>query len=136
MCVKEYAKNLRKILNDNPDLPVIFMADGNAYSGRYSIIDMGLEYTSCTPAAMKLGRFYNGELPSSEKFANKGIYTDINKFREDMSDYLEENWRENGYDFPPEHQEKYIKNINRAIDEDLRHYDQYWQDCIIIYLSN
>lgn len=103
---------LRKLLLENPDLPLLVFAGDDCNSGDYS-------YMSCGHVSACVGEF----LDCMQEVNDERCYTDRDEFEEALYDYL--------YDgnIPEEEYETLCK-------ECLAAYDPYWKKCIILYVDN
>lgn len=80
--------NLRRLLAENPKLPVIVYAGENANTGDY-------QYLCCSRVECSVGEVLDCELP----FGGKEVFYDRDYFRERLADYLAER-RISGTDIP------------------------------------
>lgn len=104
---------LRKMILENPDLPLLVFAGEESNSGDFS-------WTCCTDVRVKKGEVLDCEGPNDER-----IYTDRDELEDDVGDAL---YTEVG-DIPDEEYEKMLK-------ERMSKYEEYWTDCIILYVTN
>ena len=100
------SKELRKLIVENPDLPIVVLAGEDAW------LDEGFCWWFCSDVRAKLSEVLDCQLP----FGNT-IYTDRGDFEEDLADYLNE---------PDEDK----------FNAELRKYDPYWKKVIAIYADN
>lgn len=121
-------EEFRKAVNAHPELPVVFLGGLNSTDGEHLT-------TFCTFADIKIGEVLDKELPADDVFEGR-IYTDRKEFHEDMYEYLSDEWEYNGYDWSTEHQERYAKDPDKAIKEDIAEYDKYWRKCIMVTVDN
>jgi hypothetical protein len=103
---------LRQLLIDHPDLPLLVLAGEDCNSGDYS-------YMSCSRVSASIGEF----LDCQQTVNDEMCYTDRDDFQEDM-EY-------NYSDFDGSDQEFEI-----FIENELLKYDPYWKPCIIVYVDN
>ena len=104
---------LKKMIIENPGLPLLVFAGEEANRGDYS-------FTCCTDVRVEKGEVLDCAGPNDEI-----LYTD----REDLEDDVgEELYGEVG-DIPDEEYEKMLK-------ERMSKYDEYWTDCIILSVTN
>ena len=104
---------LKKLINENPDLPLLVFAGEEASSYDYS-------WTCCTDVSVEKGEVLDCKGPNDERF-----YTDREELADDVADAL---YTEVG-DIPDDEYEKLLK-------ERLGKYEEYWTDCIILYVTN
>lgn len=104
---------LRKMILENPDLPLLVFAGEESNSGDFS-------WTCCTDVRVEKGEVLDCEGPNDER-----IYTDRDGLENDVMDAL---YTEVG-DIPDEEYEKMLK-------ERMNEYEEYWTDCIILYVTN
>lgn len=102
-------KELRKAILDHPELPIVVIAGQGASDEDYSMF--------CSYIQVEIGEFL--DCKDFEK-----AYTDREEFREDMEDYYY-----SGFDGTKLEFNKYI---NKKLDK----YEQYWINCIILYVDN
>ena len=104
---------LRKMILENPDLPLVVFAGEEANSGDYS-------WMGCTDVYFEIGKVLDAAGPNGEK-----IYLDVDDLEDDVGDLL---YDEVG-DIPdPEY--------GAMLKERMSKYDDDWVDCIIIYATN
>lgn len=100
---------LRKLIVENPDLPLLVMAGKNA-----NIDDGFHEYMACSSCRCSLGEFLDCEVVEDHEGT---VYTDRDELSEAVEDYY--------YD------------MDEALVELRYHaYDPYWKKCIILYVDN
>ena len=110
---------LRKLLIENPGVPLVIFAGKDASLGDYG-------YTSCSRAAA-----YKGEILDCMQEINKEkLYIDRAEFEDDLYDYLYEYYEmADSYDGTDDNFEAYFKNH-------LKEYEPYWKDAIILFVNN
>ena len=108
---------IRKLILEHPDLPVVFMENGN--TGDYSLM-------FCTKAHAEIGEILDcwKDINPDIKYV---VYTDRDDFRETINEHI---YGLTGCDDRGE--EWYESEIKRI--EEL--YDPYWRKCIIITVGN
>lgn len=112
------ATELRRLIIENPDLPLVVFAGDEANSGGdYS-------YVSCSCVRASVGSF----LDCCQTINDCKCYTDRDEFEEDVADSLAEwpNGPTNGTDAE---WNAYVKSV-------VAEYDPYWKKCIILYVNN
>ena len=106
------ADDLRQLILDHPDLPLLVFASDDANSGDYP-------YMSCGTVHAEVGEF----LDCMQDVDDVYCFTDRDEFVEKIEDAL--------YDFDGSEQELEIEVERRAAE-----YDLYWKPCIIVYVGN
>ena len=104
---------LRKLIIENPDLPLIVFAGDEANNEGYSSV-----YCSKVVA-------YIGEILDCENDACDRIYDDRIEFEEILSDKLAE-----------EHPELSDDEFGELLKKRLDEFEPYWEKCIILYVDN
>ena len=103
---------LRKLIIDNPDLPMLIFAGDDCNSGDWA-------YMSCSHVSARIGEF----LDCAQTVNDERCYDDRDDFRADLEDKF--------YDFDGSDQE-----FDTFIDNKLLEYEPYWRPCIIVYVDN
>ena len=107
---------LRKVIIDNPDLPLLVFAGEDANIGDWS-------YMSCSRINVCLGEVLDFDADELVPYDNR-IYTDRDEFAECLADVL-------SYDFVGTDGE-----FEEYLEKEVEKYDSYWVKCIIIYVDN
>ena len=113
-----YSTNdLRKLIIDNPDLPLLVFAGEDAnHNGDYP-------YMSCSYI-----NSYIGEFLDCSQIINESIcYTDRDDFEDDLADYLD-----NLEDVAAMTDVEFDARLK----QELAKYEPYWKKCIILYVNN
>ena len=110
--VDEY-KELKQLIIENPDLPLIFFATDEANSGEYS-------------SELADARAHKAIVLNCTGIQEDHIYTDEDDLESDISDML---FDEHGYDWSDEEYET-------AIAEKMKEYEPYWVNAIIITVDD
>ena len=110
--VDEY-KELKQLIIENPDLPLIFFATDEANSGEYS-------------SELADARAHKGIVLNCMGIQEDHIYTDEDDLESDISDML---FDEHGHDWSDEEYEA-------AIAEKMKEYEPYWVNAIIITVDD
>lgn len=110
------AETIRKMIAENPELPLIFIVTEEANNGDYSSV-----FTDCVHA--EIGEF----LDCCQEINNEICFTDRDKFEEEIFDNIEVL---TGYDDRSE--EWYAQEAERIASL----YDPYWKKCIIIQVGD
>lgn len=103
---------LRQLLIDHPDLPMLVFAGEDCNSDYYS-------YISCSRVSASIGEF----LDCQQTVNDERCYTDRDDFQEDMEYHYSD------FDGSDQEFETFIEN-------ELLKYDPYWKPCIIVYVDN
>ena len=109
---------LRKLLLENPGLPLLVFAGEEANSGDYSQM-------SCSSVSAEKGEF----LDCIQEVNDERVYTDRDDFAEDLADHLYDTYGALEWDGTDREWDEFVE---RHIDE----YDPYWRDCIILTVDN
>ena len=107
------AKELRRFLIENPDLPLVVFAGNDANCGDYS-------YTSCSSVQAYVGEF----LDCKQKVNDERCYTDRDEFEEDVANCLADSFKGTDAEF-----RAHVKKV-------VAEYDRYWKKCIILEVDN
>ena len=106
-------KELKQLIIENPDLPLIFFATDEANSGDWS-------------SELASARGYKGIVLDCNGVRDDRIYTDESDLEEDISDML---FDEHGHDWSDEEYDK-------AIAEKMKEYEPHWVEAIIIMVDD
>lgn len=104
---------LKKMILENPDLPLVVFAGENAWDGEHS-------NTCCTYVRVEKGEILDCEGPNDEL-----IYTDRDDLENDIGGQV---FDEFGKLPDEEHESK--------VNERMSQYDEYWTDCILLHVDN
>ena len=109
---------LRKLIVDNPDLPIVVLCGENSNSGEYSWI-----YAS--DIRFRLGEILDCDQPVNEE----RVYSDRQEFYEDLEEWL---FDTDGLKLleNPEDVKQDILTREKA------KYERYWKKCIMIFADN
>lgn len=110
------ADELKQLIVENPDLPILVFAGDNANIGDYS-------YTSCSYI-----KAYKGEFLDCAQTVNDCMcYTDRDEFEDDVADALagEEQYRA----LP-------VDEFNFLVERTVNEYDDFWKPCILLHVDN
>jgi hypothetical protein len=110
------ADELKQLIVENPDLPIVVFAGENANIGDYS-------YMSCSYVSVEKGEFLDCE----QQIDDCKCYTDRDDFEEDVADVLagEEQYRDLPYD-----------EFNSIVERTVNEYDDFWKPCILLLVDN
>lgn len=110
------ADELKQLIAENPDLPIVVFAGDDANIGDYS-------YTSCSYI-----KAYKGEFLDCAQTVNDCMcYTDRDEFEDDVADALagEEQYRA----LP-------VDEFNFLVERTVNEYDDFWKPCILLHVDN
>lgn len=110
------ADELKQLIVENPDLPIVVFAGDDANIGDYS-------YTSCSYI-----KAYKGEFLDCAQTVNDCMcYTDRDEFEDDVADALagEEQYRA----LP-------VDEFNFFVERTVNEYDDFWKPCILLHVDN
>lgn len=105
---------LRKLIAENPDLPIAIMVGQEAASEDYS-------YTYCTDVRCRVGEILDHELP----FGEGHIFEDRIEFEEQLAEFLidgNEHMSDNDFDL--------------LVETAKGEYNEYWKKAIIVIADN
>ena len=105
---------LRKMIAENPDLPIVVMASYEAVTDEFY-------WTYCSAVHCEVGEVLDCEIPWKEGV----VYSDRIEFEEDLSDYLS--------DIAAKMSDKEFKHLLNVQKEA---YNEYWHKAIIIKADN
>lgn len=111
------SSELRKMIAENPELPIVIMASYEATTDEYY-------WTYCSAVHCEVGEVLDCECPWKEGL----VYSDRIEFEEDLIDYLSDT----------------VENANKMSDEEFNcivnirkeTFEQYWHKAIIIKADN
>lgn len=107
------ATELRKMIIENPDLPIMVFAGSNTHCDDYI-------YTACSDVKTEIGEVLDCE----QKVNEEKIYCDRMDFEDDLRSRLEDE-----FDGPNEEFDAYVEKESKK-------YDQHWKKAIIVYADN
>lgn len=103
---------LRKLIQQNPGLPLLIFAGYDCNHGDYS-------YMSCSYVSASVGEV----LDCQQTIDDERVFTDRDDFREAVENELD--------DFKGTDEE-----FDAAVNKTCGEYDPYWKPCIIVYVDN
>ena len=109
-------EKFRKILNDHPDLPIVFLANEEANTGDYSLV-------YCESVQVNIGEILNEETP----YDRDTTFTDRDDFFEAIGDAICDQ---------AEYKAMSDKEFDEAIEKIAAQYDQYWVEVIEVVVGN
>ena len=104
--------DLRKLILENPDVPLLVFAGQDCNSGDWS-------YMTCSSCNAILGEF----LDCVQEINDEKCYTDRDDLKEDLEDEYDD------FDGSDAEFEQFIENK-------LMEYEPFWKPCIILYVDN
>lgn len=110
------ADDLKRLIVENPDLPILVFAGDNANKGDYA-------YMSCSYVSAEKGEFLDCE----QQIDECKCYTDRDDFEEDVFDALVND--EQCVDLSDE-------ELNSVVKQEVTKYDEFWTPCIILWVDN
>lgn len=105
---------LRQLILENPDLPIVVLADGETSCADDSMWWYQSDVRCCKDIMLDY------DLEWTDR-----TYDDEDDFEEDLADYL--------YD---EHEELSEVELEELVKEKLKFYEPYWRDVIMVRVSN
>lgn len=113
------ASDLRKLIAENPDLPIVVMV------GDEAAVE-GFSFTYCTSVRARIGEILDCETP----FGEGHVYDDRIEFREDVEEYVGET------DLFDVHNMEEAVEFDHQVDLFVAKYDAFWKKCIMILADN
>ena len=108
--------HLRKLITENPDMPIAIMVHEDACSDEYA-------YTYCTNVSASVGELLDCDLP----FGSGLVLADRDDLREAIQLYLE--------DFD-EYRGLSDSQFDELLDKEQAKYEPYWKKAIIVTAGN
>lgn len=107
---------LRKLIAENPDLPIVVAVGEYAWSGDYG-------YECCTNVSCEISVVLDCETPFNSEY----IFTDEDYFVEQLADYLT---------LSPKTKTLTDKEFDKLLKEEIAKYKPYWKKVITITADN
>ena len=107
---------LKKLIIENPDLPLLVFAGEDANIGDYS-------YMCCEYVRVEKGEVLDCKGPNDEI-----IYTDRQHLKDDIEEAIYDDY--DGIGKIPD------DKLDKMLKERMSKYDEYWKDCILLYVTN
>ena len=107
---------LKKLIRENPELPIVVIANEDANSGDYA-------YMFCSSVMAELGEI----LDCTQEQDDEACYTDRDMFRERIEENLSMSDEWDG---------KSDEEIEAEVDRIEAEYEPYWKKCIILTVGN
>lgn len=108
------ASELRKLIAENPDLPIVVLAGDEANSGDYS-------WMYCSDVSCNIEYMLDVRTPYDREY----VFTDKDDFEERVSDCL----YDDNKDMPDEDYDELVRS-------EVAKYEPYWRKVITIYATN
>ncbi len=110
------ADELKRLILEHQELPILVLAGDNANIGDYG-------FMSCSRVRAQEGEF----LDCKQKIDACKCYTDRDDFEDDVADFLagEEQYR----DLPDD-------EFNALVERTVNEYDDFWKPCILLLVDN
>lgn len=109
-------KELKKLITENPDLPLMFFADDTGNDGTYSCM-------SCSSVTASIGEI----LDCPNEVDNEIVFDDKEYFEEELQEML------CGID---EYRNLSDEEFYEVFRQEKSKYDDKWKDCIVVYVGN
>ena len=109
---------LRQLIIENPELPLIVFAGGEANNSQEYFY-----YMTCSEVTATKGEF----LDCWQGINEERCYTDRQDFKEAVEEWLE---------YDDDALELSEKEWNALVEKHLKEYEPYWQQCICVYVNN
>lgn len=113
-CVKNSicraSEELRRIITDNPDLPILFVSEFEGY---------------CSSFTAEMGVFLECECLPHRFESEVKFYMDRADFERDFEDYLEDEYSE-------KYEDSTYSEWREFIHDKVAEYDKYWRKCVIV----
>ena len=121
-CILHSADVLRKLIIENPDLPLLVFAGESAYA------DCGYAYSCASCISACLGEVLLDKGPYGCAFKEDMIYCDRDIAEEDFEEYLWDNRTDEEMKWTEEQWDEYVQQEF--------HKCTHWEKCIILYVDN
>lgn len=115
--VKDSAE-LRKMIAENPNLPIVVMSSYEACTDEYY-------WTYCSDVRCEVGEVLDYECPWKEG----RVYSDRTEFEDDLADYLSDEYEDMDHRLTDNEFEKLLEHQKEK-------YEPYWHKAIIIKADN
>lgn len=109
-------KELKELISENPDLPLMFFADDTGNDGDYS-------YMSCSMIRAHKGKI----LDCPSEVDNEIVFDDKRYFEEELVEMLCEKYAQSNLS---------DEEFKKIFEEEKSKYDDKWKDCIVVYVGN
>ena len=109
-------KELKKLISENPDLPLMFFADDTGNDGAYSCV-------SCSVIRAHKGTI----LDCPSEVDSEIVFDDKRYFEEELMEMLCEKYSQSNLS---------DEEFEKIFEEEKSKYDDKWKDYIVIYVGN
>lgn len=109
-------EKLRKLILENPDLPMVVLANDEANNGDWSTM-------FCSYVSADLGEF----LDCCQEINDERAFIDRDDFEEEVADMMA---------YSGDYDDLSEAEFNVKLNEILAQYDPYWRKCIIVTVGN
>lgn len=109
-------KELKKLITENPDLPLMFFAEDTGYDNAYV-------YMSCSLVKAEKGEV----LDCYQDINDEKLFASRDEFEEEVEYALA--WMDGTKDLSD-------KEFDELVKSEIAKYDDKWKDCIIVYVGN
>lgn len=109
------ADELKQLIVENPDLPILVFAGDDANNGDYS-------YMSCSYVSAKKGEF----LDCRQQIDECKCYTDRDDFEDDVENVLAEE---------KQYRDLSDDEFNTLVEQTVNEYDDFWKPCILLHVD-
>lgn len=110
-----FADELKQLIVENPDLPIVVFAGDSANNGDYP-------YMSCSHVSAKKGEFLDCE----QQIDDCKCYTERDNFADDVANILDG-------------EEQYLDlsedEFDTLVEQTVNEYDEFWKPCIILQVD-
>ena len=114
-------EELKKLIAEHPDYPIVVLASEEANSGDYS-------WMYCSDISFGVDELLDVEPPYNDEI----VCTDRDEFEERMSDWLFDKLCDEGVDA----QKMPDAEFDKLLKEEIAKYDPYWKNVIAIWAAN
>ena len=112
------ADELKQLIAENPDLPILVFAGDDANNGDYA-------YMSCSYVSAEKGEFLDCDC--EQQIDERKCYTDREDLKEDIA-YIFAN--------EEEFSDLLDDEFDYAVAQEVASYDEFWKPCIILRVDN
>lgn len=115
--VAHNTSELRKLIVEHPELPLIVMATENAYFEPY------YQATVCSDVHALIGEYLN----CCQTVDDEIVFTNRDEFEEKLRDNIEDDY---------DNRDKSDEWIDAEVQRELAEYEPYWEPCILLFVGN
>ena len=109
------ATELRKLIAENPDLPIVVIAGEEANGGDYC-------WMYCSSVSAQIEEILDARLP----FDDERVFSDREMFEEAITDHLNDKGTENLSE----------EDFDALVKTEIAKYEPYWRKVIAVYVDN